>query len=79
MANALCVNPGGTSGCYSTIGAAVKAAAAGDTVNVASGEYAEGVIVNKRLSLVGAGVHSTTLNAHGQPNGIYLDGLDNAG
>lgn len=37
LAATLCVNPGGTKGCHSTIGAAVSAAAAGDTINVASG------------------------------------------
>jgi hypothetical protein len=34
----LCVNPSGASGCYATIGAAVSAAAACDTVNIGTGE-----------------------------------------
>ena len=31
----LCVNPGGTNGCYASINAAVAAAAANDTIDVA--------------------------------------------
>ena len=43
----LCVNPAGTGGCFTTIGAAVAAAAAGDTINVAAGTYNEQVNLNK--------------------------------
>jgi hypothetical protein len=75
----LCVNPAGSSGCYSTIGAAVKAAASGDTVTVATGNYAESVTITKTLSLIGAGSSQTIINASGLPNGIYIDGLDNGG
>ena len=78
-AKTLCVNPGGTTGCSSTIGAAVSAASAGDTINIAAGEYVEAVIVKKSLALVGAGSDSTVINARGLPNGIYIDGLDNPG
>ncbi len=78
-AKSLCVNPSGASGCYATIGAAVSAAAAGDTVNIGVGEYAENVIVKKSLSLVGAGSASTVINARGLPNGVYVDGLDAPG
>ena len=50
-----CVNPGGTGGCFATIGAAVAAAAAGDTINVAAGTYNEQVNLNKaNLILRGA-------------------------
>jgi parallel beta-helix repeat protein len=75
----LCVNSGGTSGCHSTIGAAVSAAAAGDLINIGPGQYAESVVVTKPLSLVGAGADSTIINAHGLANGVYVDGLDNGG
>jgi len=79
IAKTLCVNPSGASGCYSTIGAAISAAAANDQIHIAAGNYTEGVVVNKPLALVGAGASSTIINAHGQPNGIYVDGLDNGG
>ncbi len=75
----LCVNPGAASGCYGTIGAAVKAANAGDQIKVAAGQYAEDVTITKSLSLIGAGAGATIINARGLSNGIYIDGLDNAG
>jgi nitrous oxidase accessory protein NosD len=69
-----CVNPGGTSGCKTTISAAVAAAASGDTIYVAPGTYKEGVILTKSLSLKGASDKNTTIDAHGQPNGIFING-----
>lgn len=75
----LCVNPGGTSSCYSTIKAAITAASPNDVINVAAGAYAEDVVINKPLSLVGASSDSTIIEAHGLANGVYIDGLDNAG
>jgi len=75
----LCVNSGGTNGCYATIGSAVKAAMANDTINVAPGTYTEDVVIGKPLSLVGVNRAFTIINATGLPNGIYIDGLDNAG
>ena len=74
----LCVNPGASSGCYATIGAAVSAANAGDTINISSGSYAETITIGKSLSLVGAGAGATIINAKGQSNGIHIDGLGNA-
>jgi parallel beta-helix repeat protein len=78
-AKTLCVNPAGTSGCYTTIGAAVSAASANDQINIGPGQYAEDVVVTKPLSLVGAGAGSTTINARGLANGVYVNGLDNSG
>ena len=79
----LCVNPGGTSGCYSTIGAAVMQARMDylnngtiDIINVAPGTYKEDVIILTPLSLVGAGPGRSVINAVGLPNGIYIDGVD---
>jgi parallel beta-helix repeat protein len=75
----LCVNPAGSNGCYRTITAALAAAPAGATVNVAPGTYAEAVIIRKPVFLLGAGSTKTVVNARGLPNAIYVDGLDNPG
>jgi nitrous oxidase accessory protein NosD len=75
----LCVNPGGIGDCFKTIGAAVAAASTGDTIQVASGTYSEDVIIDKSLSLIGANSANTIIDARGQPNGVYIDGLDNTG
>jgi parallel beta-helix repeat protein len=74
LAATWCVNPNGTAGCKTTINAAVTAAAPGDTIYVAHGTYKEGVILTKSLSLQGDGEKITTINAKGQPNGIFING-----
>ena len=79
LAATLCVNPGGTSGCYATISAAVSAAAAHDTIKVASGIYAEDVQIGTSLSLIGENPNNTIIDATGLPNGVYVDGLDHPG
>jgi parallel beta-helix repeat protein len=78
-ATTLCVNPGGTSGCYATIQSAVNAAAANDVINVAAGTYTEDVTIGKPLSLVGAGAGQSLIDASNLANGILLDGLNNPG
>ena len=82
----LCVDPGGTSGCYSKIGAAVMKACADfsldgtiDTIKVAPGIYMEDVVIRTPLSLVGAGRGESIINAVSLSNGIYIDGIDNPG
>ncbi|MGD0135614.1 MAG: NosD domain-containing protein [Bryobacteraceae bacterium] len=70
----LCVNPTGASGCQTTIGAAVAAASAGDTIQVAAGTYKEDVDVSKTLALIGAGSATTIIDATGLANGINVDG-----
>lgn len=79
FAATLCVNPGGTAGCFATINAAVAAASPNDTVKVAAGTYAEDVMIGKALSLVGASPSTTVIDATGLSNGVYIDGLDNKG
>jgi nitrous oxidase accessory protein NosD len=74
-----CVNPGGTGGCFSTISAAVAAAHANDTIEVSPGTYAEDVIIDKSLSLIGKNWATTFIDATALPNGIYVDGLDHPG
>jgi len=46
-----------------TIADAITAAVAGDTINVAAGTYNENVVVNKQLTIVGAGSANTTVSA----------------
>ncbi len=79
VAGTLCVNPGGTNGCYATIGAAVAAASSNDTIQVSHGTYKEDVVIGKSLSLIGANRENTIIDATGLSNGIYIDGLDNPG
>ncbi len=74
-----CVKPGGGGGCKSSINAAIAAAGANDTVTVAHGTYAENVIVNKPLALLGDNSANTTIDASGLANGINIDGLGNPG
>ena len=69
-----CVNPGGTGGCSSSIGAAVTAASAGDTIQVAHGTYKEDVAIAKSLSLIGDGEANTIIDATGKNNGITITG-----
>ena len=62
-ANNLCVNPGGTGGCFPTITAAVSVAAAGDTILVAGGSpYFERLTIDKSLNLIGEGAASTIID-----------------
>jgi hypothetical protein len=78
----LCVAHGGHPGCYSTIQAAVNAAAHGDVIHVWPGVYKEDVTIGKPLSLLGdsdADTDATIINATGLANGIFVDGLDNKG
>jgi nitrous oxidase accessory protein NosD len=51
--------------------------APGDTIQVAPGTYSEDVIIGKSLSLIGASSANTIIDAKGQANGVYIDGLDN--
>jgi parallel beta-helix repeat protein len=76
----LCVTKHPSPGCpYSTIGAAVAAASAGDVINVDEGTYHEDVVIGKAISLVGENRNKTIIDATGLANGIYVDGLDNGG
>ena len=70
----LCVNHGGTAGCWSTISAAVTAAAPGDTILVAASTYNEDVHITKSLSLVGNPLNPPVIDAAGLNNGIFIDG-----
>jgi hypothetical protein len=61
----LCVNPGGTGGCYASIQAAVDAAASKDTVQIAAGSYVEGIRIKPRkgtITISGAGAGATVVS-----------------
>ena len=76
----LCVSQKPSSGCpFSTIGAAVAAASAGDVIQVSQGTYHEDVVIGKAISLIGAHRRNTIIDATGLANGIYVDGRDNPG
>ncbi len=75
LAATLCVNPGGKFGCKSTISAAVAAASAGDTIQVAQGTYKEQVTITKSLSLVALDQIQPTIDATGLSNGIFINGM----
>jgi parallel beta-helix repeat protein len=68
-----CVSPGGSCG-NASIGAAIKTASPGDTIQVQPGIYNESVYINMPLTLAGAGGGSTIINAIGQSTGIFIDG-----
>jgi nitrous oxidase accessory protein NosD len=74
----LCVNSGGTSGCKSTISAAVTAASPGDTIKVAQGTYKEQVTISKSLSVIASDDKEPTIDATGLPNGIFINGMSKA-
>ncbi len=70
----LCVNPGGTSGCKTTINAAVGAASPGDTILVAPGTYKEDVVITKPIALLGSN-RASIIDASGLSNGIFVNGM----
>ena len=78
MAATLCVNPGGTGGCQSTITAAVSAASPGDTIRVAPGTYKEDVVITKSVSLVSWDHRKPVIDATGLSNGIFINGMSAA-
>jgi Right handed beta helix region len=75
----LCVNAGGSGGCYASIQSAVNNAAAKDVIQVGPGTYKEGVVIGIPLSLIGAGADQSTIDATNQPNGVLVDGFNHPG
>ena len=61
---------------YCSIQDAIDDASAGDTINVATGTYAEGITVNKGVSVVGAGMDQTLIqgNSFISGDGALIDG-----
>jgi nitrous oxidase accessory protein NosD len=77
QAATICVNPGGTSGCKTTINAALGAASAGDTILVAPGTYKEAVVITKPVALLGSW-RASVIDASGLANGIFVNGMSAA-
>ncbi len=75
----LCVNHGGTAGCYASIQTAVNHATPNDVINVGPGTYNEDLTIGMPLSLIGAGANRSIIDASGLANGIFIDGYDNPG
>jgi len=57
---------------FSSIQSAVNVASAGYTVNVAAGEYTEQVVIDKNLTLEGAGASSTIIKATRVPDKLQI-------
>ncbi len=74
----LCVNASSAS-CYHTIGAALGHAHPFDFISVAAGHYNEDVVIGIPISLIGAGAGASVIDAHGMPNGVFVDGYDHPG
>jgi len=62
-AASICVSQNVADGCYTSIQAAVDAAADGDTINVQPGTFLEQVTLNKSVHLVGAGAGVSIIKA----------------
>jgi hypothetical protein len=72
----LCVNSGGTGGCYASIQDAIDAASFGDVIKVAAGVYPEHISMKDGVSVHGQGWLSTTIDggySGAQPT-VYISG-----
>jgi hypothetical protein len=75
----LCVNPGGTGGCFASIQAAVDAATSADEIEVAAGTYTEMVVIpsGETHTIRGAGASVTTVDGEIQVDpGAFLSLAD---
>ena len=75
FAGTSCVNPQGSHGCFDKIQDAINAASPGDTINVEAGTYYESLVIQKSLSLIGAGLADTIIDANNNGAGINVDGM----
>jgi len=72
----VCVNPGGTGGCFATIQSAVDAAARGAVIEIAAGTYVENVVIPTaaKLTLSGAGATTTVVDGNGSGRVFEIGG-----
>ena len=66
-------------GSYASIQAGVTASNPGGTVNVAAGTYNENIVINKRLTVQGAGLVTTFINAQGTGASVTAVNITAAG
>ena len=77
----LCVNPGGTGGCYGDIQGAIDAAQDGDTIDIAAGDYfpaaAGGVhlTIDKSITLIGRQKCTRIIFTEGSSIALRLIGI----
>ncbi len=64
----LCVNPGGTGGCFSKIQYAIDAAVGGEIIQVDSGTYIEHITIKDNVSIYGQGWSNTIINGNFSSN-----------
>jgi hypothetical protein len=62
--HAVCIGSGGST-CFGTLAAAVAAAHDGDTVTVRAGTVADGVTIDKSITLAGAGMNASVIRGGG--------------
>jgi len=62
--NSLCVNPGGTGGCYAVIQEAINATVDGDEILVAAGTYPEHLTIDHNVSIYGEGWENTIIHGN---------------
>lgn len=76
FAAVLCVNPGGTGGCFPTIQQAIDAAARRDVIEIAAGTYVESFVVppRSRLTIRGAGAGATVVDGGGAGTVVEVQG-----
>ena len=65
-------------GDYGTIQAAIDAANAGDTINVAAGTYYENITLKDGVEVLGAGADVTTINGGGSGSVVTANDVDSA-
>ncbi len=75
----VCVNPGGSGGCFATIQAAVDAAARGAVIQIAAGTYVENVVIPAaaKLTLSGEGATATVVDGNGSGRVFEIGGALN--
>lgn len=72
----LCVNPGGTGGCFATVQSAVNAAGRGAVIEIAAGTYVENVVIPPaaKLTLAGAGATASIVDGNGSGHVFAIGG-----